>query len=118
MAEGDGTTVHVYFFGIEFELASDGDGGDGEGFVKLDEVNIFMAVPAGFGEEFFDGVYRRHHDPFGFDAANSLGNNSRDWLLAKYLRVPFARDDDGGGAVVSARGVADRDGAVFFEGGF
>src|SRR5713226_3251444 len=102
MAEGHSAAVHVHFFGIEAELARDRDGGDGKGFVELHEVNIFIAVPAGFREEFFHGVYRSHHDPFGLDAADSLGNDASDRLLAKYLRVPFARDDDGGGAVVSA----------------
>src|SRR5713226_5169345 len=103
MAEGHSAAVHVHFFGIEAELACDRDRGDGKSFVELDEVNIFIAVPAGFREEFFHGVYRSHHDPLGLDARNGLGDDARDWLLAKYLRVPFARDDDGGGAVVSAR---------------
>src|SRR2546425_11844396 len=41
MADGDGAAIHVDFFGIEFELARDGDGGHGEGFVELEEVNVF-----------------------------------------------------------------------------
>src|ERR1700693_1809149 len=55
MAESDGAAVYVHFFGIELELASDGDGGNRESFVEFNEVDIFVAVPAGLGEQLFDG---------------------------------------------------------------
>src|SRR6266850_2970160 len=48
VAERDGAAVYVNFFGIELELASDGDGSNRESFVEFDEVDILVAVPAGF----------------------------------------------------------------------
>src|SRR5712692_380236 len=45
MAESDGAAIDVNFFGIELELARDGDGGNREGFVEFNEVYIFIAVP-------------------------------------------------------------------------
>src|SRR5438309_9613369 len=50
MTDGDRAAIDIDLFGIEFELARDGDGGDGEGFVELEEVNVFFAIPAGFFE--------------------------------------------------------------------
>src|SRR6266852_3205471 len=46
--EGDGAAIDVNFFGIELELARDGDGGNREGFVEFNEVYIFIAVPLRF----------------------------------------------------------------------
>src|SRR2546425_11183749 len=85
MTDGDGAAVHVDFFGIELQLARDGDGGDGEGFVELEEVNfmrarratdVFIAIPDGFLEEFIDGVHGGHHDPLGLDAGDGLGDDA------------------------------------------
>src|SRR5207302_3961670 len=83
MTERDRAAVDVYFFGIEFELTRDGDGGDGKGFVQLDQINIFVAVPACLREELFDGLNGRHHHPLRLDAADGLRDDARDRLLAK-----------------------------------
>src|SRR5213596_2858812 len=36
MSQGNRSAVHIYFFGIQFELFHDGDGLNGERFVQLD----------------------------------------------------------------------------------
>src|SRR5215472_11144901 len=46
MAEGDRAAVDVDLIGIEAELARNGNGGDGEGFVQFHEIDILVAVPA------------------------------------------------------------------------
>ena len=81
----DCAAVHVDLFGIELELARHGDGGNREGFVQFDEVDIFVAVPAGFCEQLFDRFDRRHHHPLGFDAADRLRDDARHRLLAEAL---------------------------------
>src|SRR6266436_642015 len=48
MAERYRAAIHIHFFGIEFELSRHGNRCDGERFVELDQINIFVAVPAGF----------------------------------------------------------------------
>jgi len=48
VAESDGAAVYVNFFGIELELARDGDGRNRESFVEFNEVDVLIAVPAGF----------------------------------------------------------------------
>src|SRR5438094_3717377 len=63
MAERDGAAIHINFFGIESELARDGDRGDGKRFVQFHEIDALVAVPAGFREQLFHGVHRRHHHP-------------------------------------------------------
>src|SRR2546425_5404461 len=117
MADGDCAPIDVDFFGIEFQLARDGDGGDGKGFVELEEVNVFFAIPAGFLEEFVDGVHGGHHDPLGLDAGDGLGDDAGERRLAKLFGDAFAGDDESGGAVVGAGSVAGGDGAVFLERG-
>src|SRR5260370_12041066 len=81
MANRNGAAIDVHFFGIEFQLSRHGEGGDRKRFVQFDEVNIFVAVPAGFCQKVFDGIDRRHHYPFRFDAANGLAADSRDLSL-------------------------------------
>ena len=117
MAEGNRAAVHVDFFRFEFELARDGDRGDGKRFVQLDEVNVFVAVPAGFREQLFYGVRRRHHHPLRLDAADGLGDDTRDRLLAEARRVAFAGDDQSGRAIVRAWSIACGHRAIFLESG-
>ncbi len=101
--------------GFELQFARDGDGLHGEGFVQLDQVDVFIAIPTRFLEQFFDGLHGRHHHPFRLDAADGLRDDARDRLFAEALRVAFAGDDDGRGAVVCAGGITCGDGAVFLE---
>src|SRR3989442_7148850 len=102
MADGDGAAVHVDIFGIELELARDGDGGNGEGFVELEEIDVFIAIPAGFLEEIIDGVHGGHHDPLGLDAGNGLGDDAGERRLAKLFGDAFAADEKSRGPVVGA----------------
>src|SRR5438105_3972369 len=55
MAERDRAAIHVNFFGIQFELARNGNRGDSESFVQFEKIDIFVAVPTRFGEQLFDG---------------------------------------------------------------
>src|SRR6266704_351529 len=116
MAEGDGAAVHVDLFRIEFELARDGNRGDGKGFIEFDEVDIHVAVPAGFCEELFDSVNGRHHHPLGLDAADGLRDNPRNRLFAEPRRIPLAGNNQCRRAVVRAGRVARSNCAVFLEG--
>src|SRR6266568_5794172 len=59
MAERHAAAVHVDFFGIEFELACDGDRGHSKCFVQFYEIYVLVAVPAGLGKQLFNRVYRR-----------------------------------------------------------
>src|SRR5258708_13884061 len=102
MAKSDRATVYVHFFGIELELPRHGDGGDGESFIQLDEVDILIPVPAGFRQKFFHGIYWRHHHPLGLDAANGFRDNPRDPLFAEPRSIPLARNNPRPGAVVGA----------------
>src|SRR5438046_2430873 len=111
MTDGHCAAVDVHFFGIEFQLARDGDGGDGEGFIELDEVNVLIAGPACFREQFFDGIDRSHHHPLRFDATDSLRNDSSDRSLAKARGVPLTGDNQRGGAVVGSGSISRGDGA-------
>jgi len=43
---------HIYFFGIELELARDRDGRHREGFVSSTRSTFFIAIPAGLGQQF------------------------------------------------------------------
>src|SRR5690349_16676721 len=83
MAERDRAAVHVGFFGIELELARDGNRGHGKRFVQFDEIHILVAVPAGFCKQLFDRVHRGHHHPLGLDATDGLRDDARDRLLAE-----------------------------------
>src|SRR5579862_167939 len=115
MAKRDGASIHIYFFRIEAKLARDGDSGDGKSFVEFDEVDILVAIPAGFCEEFFDSFYRRHHHPFWLDATYGLRDDSRHRSLPETRGIFFAGDDDGGCTVIRAGRVPCRDGAILFE---
>src|SRR5689334_19903565 len=115
MAERDRSAVHVDLFWVEFELACDGNRGDGKSFVQLDEIHILIAVPASFYEQLFDRVYRRHHHPFRLDAADGLGDDARDGLLAEARGVAFARNNQRSRAIVRAWRVARGYCAIFLE---
>src|SRR4029077_20646767 len=86
VTESDRAAIDVDLFGIETKLARDRDSSDGEGFVEFDEIDVFVTVPAGFRQQLFDGVHRRHHHPLGFYAADRLGDDPSDGLLAEHLR--------------------------------
>src|SRR5271169_6260811 len=118
VSEGDRAAIYVYFFGVELQHAGYGNGRDREGFVQFIEVYVLVAVPASFLQEFFHGVDRSHHHPFGFDAADGLRDDARHGLFAEARGIFFAGDDHGCGAVVRARRVPCRHGAVFLERGF
>ena len=80
------------------------------------EIDILVAIPAGFREELFDCLDGRHHHPFRLDAADGMRDDARHGRLAEARGVPFTGDDHGGGAVVCAGSVSSGNGAVFFEG--
>src|SRR4029077_480550 len=84
---------------------------------QFDEVDVLVAIPAGFLQQLFDGFYGRHHYPLWLDAAHGFRDDARHRSFAHALRVALAGDDEGRGAVVGARRVTCGDGAVFFEGG-
>ena len=79
------------------------------------EVHVFVAVPAGLLQQFFDGFHRRHHHPLRLDAADGLRDDARHRLLSEARGVFFAGDDHGRGAVIRAGRVAGGDRAVFLE---
>src|SRR5277367_1447922 len=118
MAEGDGAAIDVYFFRIELQHAGYGDGCYGERFVQFVEVHFFIAIPAGFLQQFFDRVHWGHHHPLRFDAADGLGDDARHGLFSEARSIFFAGDDHGRGAVIRSRRVPCRYGAVFLERGF
>src|SRR6266571_1715075 len=118
MTEGNSAAVHVDLFWIQLELARYGNGRNREGLIELNEVHILVAVPAGFREQLLDGVHRRHHHPFGLNAADSLSHDARDRLLPEPRRISFAGDDERRRAVVRAGSIAGRHRAIFLERGF
>src|ERR1700730_7180929 len=115
MADGDGATIYVYFFGVETQLARHGNCRGGEGFVELDWSHILVALPAGFAEEFFDGVNGGHHHPLGFDATDGLSNDERNRFFAWRLGGAVAAARLRGGAVVGGGRVACGDCSILFE---
>src|SRR5260370_4338928 len=117
MAVGVCAAVDVDFFAIEFQLPRDGDRSHGKGFVELNEIDVFVAVPAGFCQKFFDGIDRRHHYPFRFDAAHGLRDDASDGSFSQARRVAFAGDNQRGSTVVGSGGVSGSDCAIFFERG-
>src|ERR1700682_5165900 len=115
MADCDGATIYVYFFWVEAQLARHGNGSYGESFVELDEVDVLVAVPAGFAEEFFDGFNGGHHHPLWFDSTDGLSHDAGHWFFAERLSVAFAGDNHSGGAIVGTGRVARGDCSILFE---
>src|SRR6185295_12214663 len=72
MSDGNRAAVYIHFFRIEFELAGHRDRRHREGLVQFDEVDIFVAVPAGLGQQLLDGIDWRHHYPFRLNTAYFL----------------------------------------------
>src|SRR5271157_267457 len=118
MAEGDCSPVDVHLFGIQAELAGDGNGGYRKCFIEFEKVDILVAVPTGFGEQFFDRVDRSHHDPFGLETADGLRDDARDGFFAEAFGPALACDYDSGGPIIGAGGIAGSDGTIFLECGF
>src|SRR5207248_4967444 len=117
MPDGDCASVHVYFFGIEAELTHHPEGLNGEGFVQLVEINVFV-LPAGLLPYFPDGTNRRHHDPFGIDAAGSLSNDADHWLRPKSFRLGGAGHNHGRCPIIHSGSIARGAGPTFVESGF
>src|SRR5579875_2248692 len=65
MSKRDRAAVHVDLFGIEAQLARDGNGGYCESLVQFVEIDVAIAVPSRFREQLFDGVHRRIITHFG-----------------------------------------------------
>src|SRR5215213_7933113 len=116
MAERDRPAVYVQARGIDAELARDGDGLDGEGFVQLDEIDI-VKVPAGPLKRGADRGNGSHHDQTGLDSARRLRDDAGEGLAAQAARGFGRSDDEGGGPVVDAGRVARGHAAAFFESG-
>src|ERR1700678_3465430 len=115
MADGDGAAVHVYFVGIEAELAHHAQRLHREGFVEFVEIDVFV-LPAGLLPDFADCINGSHHYPLRIDAAGRLRNDSDHGLDAEFAGSLRAGDDQGRGAVVYPGSIAGGYGAVFLEG--
>ena len=77
MANGDGASVGINVRGVvrKAEVAEDGEGLRGEGFVELDDVHL-RKLEASFRENFARGRGRAHaHDARG-DACSSGGDDA------------------------------------------
>ena len=61
----------------------------GERFVQFVEIHVVVAIPAGFCEDFLDGVNRSHHHPFGLDAADGLRDDARHGRACRVARRFF-----------------------------
>jgi hypothetical protein len=85
---------------------------------QFDEVDIFVAVPAGLGQQLLDGIDWRHHYPFRLNTADCLRDDASHGPLAKSLRVAVAGHHQSGRAIVRAWGVSGGYGAVFLKAGF
>ena len=81
------------------------------------EVDVFLAVPAGFLEDYFDGVDGAIMTHLGSTPLTAWATMRAMGVLPSRCARAFAGDDERRGAVIGARGVACGDGAVFFEGG-
>src|SRR5581483_5601591 len=111
MAERDRTAVDVHLFLVEPELADDGEGLRGEGLVELDQVDLLERHTRP-REQLLDRRDRPDAHDAWIDAGRGRADERAERLDAELVRPLLARDHEGGGAVVEARGVAGRDGAA------
>src|SRR3954453_18777224 len=113
VAESDGPTVWVYAGVIirNAQLAEDRQALRGEGFVQFDHLEV-ADLEAEALHQLLGGWRRADaHDPRG-----NAGHGSTEHASARVQAIALRRilrgDHDRGGAVVHARGVTGRDGAV------
>ena len=84
MADGDRAAVDVDLFGIRVcSSRVTAMACTAKASLSSYEVDVLVAVPAGFLQNFFDGLDRRHHHPFGLDAADGLRDDARHGLLCR-----------------------------------
>src|ERR1022692_4385630 len=57
MAKRDSAAIYVYFCWVQPQLARDGHRLHGKRFVQFNEVNIAVAIPSSFLQQFFDGLH-------------------------------------------------------------
>src|SRR5580692_78067 len=71
VSDGNGTTVHVDFVGIEPKFAHHTERLHGERFVQFIQIHVFI-LPASLLPNCANCTHRSHHHPFRFDSAGSL----------------------------------------------
>ena len=118
MAQGDGSAVGVdaRIEVVEAEAAGDCEGLGGKGFVEFDVVDVGQGEPGALEGELGGGHGADAHDA-GFDARDSARDESRQGRECVGAQGVFRGDEEGGCAVVEARGVAGGDAPVGAEGG-
>ena len=115
MTLGAGAAVDVDLFRIQAEFLDWHHGDHSEGFVDLEQVNVFLA-PAGFGEQGFDGANRGAGELGGVLGLGAMANNPGQGFEAALFRLGFAHQQQCGGAVGDGGGVGGGHGTVFLEG--
>ena len=118
MAEGDGAAVGVHMARIvrDAELAEDGEALGGEGLVEFDDVHV-----VDLEAEALEQLLRRRRRADAHDPRRNAGDGGAEDPGARGQAVALGRllagDDQRGGAVVDARGVAGGDAAVLADDG-
>ena len=117
MAERDRAAVDVDLGGIDPKLAHHGDGLRGEGFVQLEQIDVFH-LQTGAIQHLADRRHRSHPHDCRIDTCRRVRQHPRQRLRSDAVSFLARRHHHGRGAVIDPGGVAGRDRAVFLESGF
>src|SRR5262245_20323438 len=114
MPERNGAASRIHLAALEPKLLEYRDRLDCECFVQLEQIDVrrLQLRPI---ERLFDRRHGTHAHDGGIDAGGRKRENARQWLPSELRGALRSGDDDSGGAVVDARGVARRDRSVLLE---